>query len=55
MKRHTETLDKIELRMQRISYELDKSPLYDYSVVNDDLMDAVKAVEDIINKEKNKE
>ena len=51
--RGTETLDKINLRMQRIDYELGKSDLYDYTVINDDLLDAVKEVEEIIKKEKN--
>lgn len=55
IKRNTETLEKIELRMERINYEFEKSSLYDYTVVNDDLIDAVKAVEKIINEEKNKE
>ena len=51
--RNTETLEKIKLRMERISYELEKSDLYDYVVVNDDLQTAIKQVEQIINKEKN--
>ena len=40
--------------MQRIEYELEKQKYYDYAVVNEDLYETVKAVEDIINKEKNK-
>ena len=52
--RNTESIEKIDLRMQRIDYELGKSNLYDYSVVNDDLLTAVKDVEKIIKKEKNK-
>ena len=52
--RNTESIEKIDLRMQRIDYELGKSNLYDYSVVNDDLLTAVKDVEKIIEKEKNK-
>ena len=54
MKRSTETLEKIKLRMQRIDYELEKSDLYDYTVVNDKLEQAIIDVEEIINKEKNK-
>lgn len=54
IKRSTETLDKIKLRMQRIDYELEKSNLYDYTVVNDKLEQAIIDVEAIINKEKNK-
>ena len=40
--------------MQRINYELSKKDFYDYTVVNDDLMTAVKEIEEIILKEKNK-
>lgn len=54
IKRSTETLEKIKLRMQRIDYELEKSDLYDYTVVNDKLEQAIIDVEEIINKEKNK-
>ena len=53
--RHTESLEKIKLRMQRIDYELEKASLYDYSVVNDDLEQAIIEIEQIINKEKNKQ
>ncbi len=53
-KRGTESEEKINLRMQRIDYELGKSSLYDYTVVNDDLLTAVKDVENIIKIEKNK-
>lgn len=52
IKRSTETLDKINLRMQRIDYEEGKVGEYDYSVVNDDLNKAVETIEAIINKEK---
>ncbi len=54
IKRSTESLDKIELRMSRIDYELSKSNLYDYTVVNDNLIDAIKEIEKIIISEKNK-
>ena len=53
-KRSTETDEQIKSRMQRIEYELSKSDLYDYSVVNDDLMQAVEEVEQIIKNEKSK-
>lgn len=53
-KRNTETEAQIETRMQRIEYELEKQKYYDYAVVNNDLIETVKAVEDIINIEKNK-
>lgn len=54
MKRHTESPENIELRMQRIKYEISKQTLYDYSVVNDDLDETVKQLENIIKNEKNK-
>ncbi len=52
--RGSESEEKINMRMQRITYELDKSKMYDYIVVNDDLEDAISKVEKIIEKEKNK-
>lgn len=52
--RHSETEEKINLRMSRIDYELGKRNLYDYEVVNDDLEKAFKELEKIIEKEKNK-
>jgi guanylate kinase len=54
IKRNTEDIEKINLRMQRIGYELEKSKLYDYSVVNDELERAIEEIERIIEKEKNK-
>ena len=54
IKRSTESLEKIELRMQRIGYELDKEKLYDYTVINDDLEQAISRVQEIIKIEKNK-
>jgi len=54
IKRNTETLEKIELRMQRIDYELDKKKFYDYTVINDNLDEAILDIENIINNEKNK-
>ena len=52
IKRNTESLEKINLRMERIGYELSKKDRYDYTVINDDLNQAIKDVEDIIKKEK---
>ena len=52
IKRGTESMEKIELRMTRIEYELAKKDDYDYSVVNDDLITAVQQIEEIIKKEK---
>ncbi len=54
VKRQTESASKINLRMERIGYELEKSKFYDYTVVNDQLMTAVKEIEDIIKNEKSK-
>ena len=53
--RNTESLEKIKLRMQRIDYELEKASLYDYTVVNDDLEQAIVEIEKIILTEKNKQ
>ncbi len=52
--RNTESLEKINMRMERIKYEVGKRDLYDYAVINDDLMNAVSEIEKIIKKEKNK-
>jgi guanylate kinase len=41
--------------MSRIEYELDKQSLYDYTVVNDKLDDAIEEIERIINNEKLKQ
>ncbi len=54
VKRQTESVTKINLRMERVEYELEKSKYYDYTVVNDKLMTAVKDIEKIIENEKNK-
>ncbi len=53
IKRKTESLEKIELRMQRIEYELGKKDLYDYTVINDDLEETVIKIENIIKAVKN--
>ena len=54
IKRNTESMSKINLRMQRIDYELEKQSFYDYVVVNDKLDVAIEELEKIIEKEKNK-
>lgn len=54
LKRSTETEEKINMRMQRIDYELGKKELYDYVVVNDELEKAYQEVLEIIKNEKNK-
>ena len=50
--RNTESDEKITLRIERIKYELEKQPLYDYVVVNDELDKAVEKIENIIASEK---
>ena len=50
IKRNTESEEKINLRMQRIDYELEKASLYDYTVVNDELEKAICEIQDIIKK-----
>ena len=54
LKRNTETLEKIEQRLSRIEYEIEKQKYYDYTVVNDNLERAVLEVKEIIKKEKSK-
>lgn len=54
IKRNTESMQEIELRLSRMEFELSKKDLYDYVVVNDDLDTAVSKIEEIIRKEKNK-
>lgn len=51
--RGSESIEKINMRMQRIDYEINKSSCYDYVVTNDNLTDAVIEIEKIIEKEKN--
>ncbi len=48
--RGTEGDDVIEMRVSRADYELSKSSLYDYVVINDDLERAVGEVENILDK-----
>ncbi|MCD8372439.1 MAG: guanylate kinase [Clostridia bacterium] len=50
--RGTETEEEISRRVSRMKYEISLAGEYDYTVVNDDLEAAVKAVKDIIRKEK---
>lgn len=48
--RGTEGEDVISRRLDRADYELSKSPLYDYVIINDDLETAVDKVESILKK-----
>lgn len=54
LKRNTESLEKIELRLKRMDFELEKQSEYDYTVVNDDLNQTVDKIIEIIKKEKNR-
>ena len=51
--RGTETDEEIEKRLSRIEYELSQKDKYDYTIVNDDLEQAIKELEDIIDRHKN--
>lgn len=48
--RGTEDEAVIARRLERADYELSKSPLYDYIIINDDLKTAVDEVENILKK-----
>lgn len=52
--RGTEDEGTIKKRMERADYELSKTPLYDYVIINDDLDDAVGAVVQILEQGENK-
>ncbi len=54
IKRNTESIEKIEERLSRLEYELEKKKYYDYTVINDNLERAVLEVKEIIKKEKSK-
>ena len=54
-KRNTESDALISERVDRISYEMEMGKEYDYFVINDDLKRAIKEVENIVKKEKNKD
>lgn len=48
--RGTETEEEIEKRLKRAEYELSRKDEYDYCVVNDDLGECVKKLENLIKK-----
>ena len=52
--RATESEEQLALRMERAKYELSQQDKYDHTVVNDDLNEAKKALQDIIKTEKSK-
>lgn len=45
--RHTETEDAIQKRLASIKLEIENSKLYDYTVINDTVENAVKKIEEI--------
>ena len=51
VKRNTEDAEVIAKRLERADYELGKSDLYDYVIINDDLDKAVGEVQKILEKE----
>ena len=54
IKRNTESIEKINQRLSRMEYELEKQKYYDYTVINDNLERAVLEVKEIIKREKSK-
>ena len=53
--RGSESKAQLSERLERVRYELAQQNLYDYVVVNDDLNEAKRKIQSIIEKEKNKE
>ncbi|MCI9010503.1 MAG: guanylate kinase [Clostridia bacterium] len=49
--RGSETEAELEKRLERVRFELSQNHLYDYTVVNDDLEEATRALQNIILKE----
>ena len=47
--RNTETAAEVENRLARLEYELSKKEEYDYVIVNDDLEEAIRSLEKIID------
>ena len=52
--RASESQEQLALRIERAKYELSYSNIYDYTVVNDDLNEAKKTLQQIIETEKSK-
>ena len=53
-RRASESEEQLALRIERAKYELSQASVYDYTVVNDDLEEAKKALQNIIETEKTK-
>ena len=52
--RGSEGDEELKTRMQRVRYELDQAPLYDYVIVNDDSRETMREIREIIRREKEK-
>ena len=52
--RNSETSEEIENRLSRLDYELSQSNKYDHVIVNDELENAIKALENIIDEKNTK-
>ena len=52
--RASESKEQVALRIERAKYELSQKDIYDYTVVNDDLDEAKRALQTIIQTEKSK-
>ena len=48
--RNSETDEQIEDRLSRLQYELSHADIYDYVIVNEDVEDAIRQLEDIIDR-----
>ncbi len=53
-RRGAESEEEREERLRRMRYELEQQKYYDYVVVNDDLQEAKRRLQEIINREKKK-
>lgn len=51
--RKTESEEQRKERLARVRYELEQKNGYDYTVINDDLQTAKRALQAIIKKERN--
>ena len=52
--RASESKEQVALRIERAKYELSQKEIYDYTVVNDDLSEAKRTLQEIIETEKSK-
>ncbi len=54
LKRHTDDEKEIEKRLQRLQFEYEKARFFDYIVVNDDLDETIRRIEEIIERHREK-